>query len=120
MDSTTEAGQSALAPFMPYQMADYTADTFLPYTSQEFTFEVPGKSGGIRLKLERVSRRPAGKVEGFREPFSLIFTLSSGEPWPGGLYRIAHSDFEPCDWFVGRVFVPGADSRVPHYEAVFG
>jgi hypothetical protein len=117
MVTATEAGLSAVAPYL---MPDYTADTFQPYVGQVFTFEAVHQSVVIGLKLLQVSRRPGGKAAGFRESFSLLFTLSSGEPSIGGLYRIAHGDFAPCEWFVSRVFVPGADPSVPHYEAVFG
>ena len=120
MVSSTEASPSVVGASKPYAMPDYTADTFLPYAGQVFMFEAVRGSCNLGLKLSQVSRRRAGKVEGFREPFSLLFTLSSGEPSAGGLYRIAHSDFVPCEWFVSRVFVVGADPGVPHYEAVFG
>jgi hypothetical protein len=40
-----------------------------------------------------------------------------------GLHRLVHTDFEPCELLLSRVFVPGrgtGDGTVMYYEAVFG
>jgi hypothetical protein len=46
--------------------------------------------------------------------------LRSGSELGAGLHRLAHHDFEPCDWFLNRVFVPDRDARQSYYQAVFG
>ena len=102
---------------MKFELATYTADTFLPYVGQVLTFD----PGGVQLELLKVSRRNPGQVPaGFREPFALLFVLRSAEPLGRGLYRIVHDDFEPSEWLVTRVMAPGQDPRLAYYEAVFG
>lgn len=102
---------------MKFEIANYTADTFTPYAGQVLTFD-PGR---VQLELLQITRRNVGQVPpGFREPFALLFMLHSGEQLGKGLYRIAHADFEPAEWFLTRVLAPGRDSRQAYYEAVFG
>jgi hypothetical protein len=102
---------------MKFEIANYTADTFLPYVGQTLTFD----PGSVQLELLNVSRRNPGQVPaGFREPFALLFALRSAEPLGKGLHSIVHDDFEPADWFLTRVLAPGRDPRLAHYEAVFG
>jgi hypothetical protein len=102
---------------MKFEIASYTADTFAPYAGQVLTFG----PGDVQLELLQITRRNVGDVPaGFREPFSLLFVLRSGEPLARGLHRIAHPDFEPADWFITRVLAPGRDPRQAYYEAVFG
>src|ERR1700694_4679014 len=102
---------------MKFEIAKYTADTFLPYVGQVLTFE----PGSVQLELLQVSRRTVGQVPaGFREPFALLFALRSGGPLGRVLYQITHDDFEPSGWLLTRVLAPGRDPRLAHYEAVFG
>jgi hypothetical protein len=102
---------------MKFEIANYTADTFLPYVGQTLTFD----PGDVRLELLEVNRQSSsGRPAGFREPFALLFALRSAEQLGKGLYRIAHDDFEPADWFLTRVLAPGRDPRLAYYEAVFG
>jgi hypothetical protein len=103
-------------------MRSYTAETFVPYNGHLFAFEkVTGGPQGIQLKLTDVKAMASAAVTaGFRAPFSLLFTLSDGEPAASGLFRLLHDDFEPADWFLSRVNVPGGDARTAYYEAVFG
>lgn len=102
---------------MKFEIANYTADTFLPYVGQVLTF-VPGD---VRLELIEVKRHSSsGRPAGFREPFALLFALRSADQLGRGLHRIAHDDFEPADWFLTRVLAPERDPRGAYYEAVFG
>ena len=102
---------------MKFEIAKYTADTFLPYVGQTLTFD----PGGVQLELLEVNRQnSSSRPAGFREPFALLFALRSAEQLGKGLYRIAHDDFEPADWFLTRVLAPGRDPRLAYYEAVFG
>ena len=102
---------------MKFEIANYTADTFLPYVGQALTFD----PGDVQLELLEVKRQnSSGRPAGFREPFALLFALRSAEQLGKGLYRIAHDDFEPADWFLTRVLAPGRDPRLAYYEAVFG
>jgi hypothetical protein len=110
---------------MQHEMRAYTAETFLPYSGQVFVFEVVTAAGSahqpIRLKLDQVSPSKSGPIAaGFRQPFSLLFALADGVAAASGLFRLLHDDFEPCDWFLSRVIVPGGDARTAYYEAVFG
>jgi hypothetical protein len=75
----------------------------------------------VRFELLEV-RRPgySKRPEGFREPFSLVFSAIEGWPSDQGLHRITHEDFASCDWLLTRVHVPGKDPRLAYYEAVFG
>jgi hypothetical protein len=102
---------------MKFEIANYTADTFLPYVGQVLRF-VPGD---VQLELLEVKRHSSsGRPAGFRDPFALLFALRSAEQLGRGLHRIAHDDFEPADWFLTRVLAPGRDPRLAYYEAVFG
>ena len=102
---------------MKFEIANYTADTFMPYVGQVLMFD----PGGVHLELLQVSRRTGGQLPaGFREPFALLFTLRSVEPLVRGLHRIVHDDFEPAEWLLTRVLAPGRDPRLAYYEAVFG
>ena len=102
-------------------MADYTADTFTGLVGQVFRFEpaenaVAGRP--VLLELIDISQRAAGSTE-TRDPFLLLFQLRSDTPLGPGLHRISREGFEPCQWFLNRVVVPG---RAPgaYYQAVFG
>jgi hypothetical protein len=123
MSAVTEAKVAQSAKF---QMQNYTAGMFLPYVGQAFEFERPADARGIvgeRVQLELLEvRKPnsGARPEGFREMFALLFALRSPEPLGPGLHRIAHDDFEPSDWFLTRVLVPGGDPSVAYYESVFG
>jgi uncharacterized protein DUF6916 len=102
---------------MKFEIANYTADTFLPYIGQVLRF-VPGD---VQLELLEVKRHSSnGRPAGFREPFALLFALRGEDQLGRGLHRIAHDDFEPADWFLTRVLAPGRDPRLAYYEAVFG
>jgi hypothetical protein len=109
---------------MKVEMESYTAEVFQPYVGQLMTFEpASGKVASQRVQLELVQiRHPRVSVrpDGLREPFALLF-VSRGVGLPGsGLHRLLHDDFEPTEWLLTRVFMPGQDSATPHYEAVFG
>jgi hypothetical protein len=109
---------------MKFEIANYTADTFLPYVGQVLTFkpcDVATAGEPVQLELLQVSRRNSGPLPaGFREPFALLFVLRSAQPLGRGLYEIVHDDFEPSGWLLTRVLAPGRDPRLAHYEAVFG
>ena len=102
-------------------MTDYTADTFAGLVGQVFRFEpaenaVAGKPA--LLELVDITQRAARSTE-TRDPFLLLFQLRSDTPLGPGLHRISREGFEPCEWFLNRVVVPG---RAPgaYYQAVFG
>lgn len=105
-------------------MQQYTRELFESYVGQLFEFERPRDQHAVpdrvQLELLEVSSASGSPAAGFRAPFTLLFALRSAEPLAGGLHRIAHGDFEPCDWFVNRVVVPGRDGRLAYYQAVFG
>ena len=117
--------QSVPSPRTRHEMRDYTAETFLPHVGRIITFEAP-KEGDIpahpvSFRLLEVLRPNNGsRPEGFREPFSLLFALTDGQPAARALHRIVHEDFAPSEWLLSRVFVPGRDARVAYHEAVFG
>lgn len=107
-------------------MKDYTPDLFERHVGQVFEFDKPeaGTPAQDRARLELLEvsgpKSSGSPGLGFREPFTLLFALQSAEDLGEGLHRIAHDDFEPCDWFLNRVFVPGRDLRFAYYQAVFG
>jgi hypothetical protein len=109
-----------------FSMDAYTADIFEPLVGQTFLFEGPLEGQGDQAgqaRLELIDARKSGSgapAAGFREPFTLIFALRSPEPLGNGLHRIAHDNFEPCDWFLNRVLLPGRDPRTAYYQAAFG
>jgi len=109
-----------------FQMQDYLAEMFFSYVGQVIEFDRPTDASGIsggRVALELLDvRKPntGAEAQGFRKPFALLFALRSPEPLGRGLHRIAHADFEPDDWFITRVLVPGRYPDVAYYEAVFG
>jgi hypothetical protein len=107
------------------RMEDYTRAVFDPLVGRVFEFDRPGPRDAtpdrVQLELLEVSGPKRGSTTpGFREPFTLLFTLRSAEELGAGLHRIAQDDFEPCEWFLNRVFVPGRDARCSYYQAVFG
>jgi len=70
--------------------------------------------------LEVLGPTRGAPVPGFREPFTLLFVLRSAGELGAGLHRIVLDDFEPCEWFLNRVSIPGRDARGSYYQAVFG
>jgi hypothetical protein len=108
---------------MKIEMATYTADAFQQYVGKTMTFEQTGNGESSRLQLDLVEIRRSQsslRAEGFREPFALLF-VSRGTNLPGGgLHRLLHDDFEPTEWLLTRVWIPGKSSASPLYEAVFG
>ena len=105
-----------------FEMEKYTADTFAPYVGQAFRFESADVARKpVQLELLEVKRPKYGaRPQDLREPFSLMFTAASPESFTSAVLRILHDDFASSEWFVSRVFVPGADPRAAYYEAVFG
>ncbi len=106
-------------------MDDYARTVFEPLVGHIFEFDRPGPpaatSDRVQLELLEVSGPAAGAaIPGFREPFTLLFALRSGEELGAGLHRLAQPDFEPCEWFLNRVLVPGRGVRHVYYQAVFG
>ena len=106
-------------------MDDYTRALFQPHVGKVFEFDRPASqsatSDRVRLELIEISGPPAGTAAaGFREPFTLLFALRGAGELSTGLHRLAHHDFEPCEWFLNRVFVPDRDGRQSYYQAVFG
>jgi len=110
---------------MTTRMEDYTRAVFVSHVGQVFEFDRPladaSASGRVQLELLEVSS-PGTQATGgeHREPFTLLFALRSGNELGGGLHRLARPDFEPCEWFLNRVFVPDRDRRNAYYQAVFG
>ena len=105
------------------RMEEYTRAVFDPLVGQVFDFDPvgPQRSAPSHVQLELVEvSGPSAASPGFREPFTLLFTLRSAGELGAGLHRLAMDDFEPCDWFLNRVFVPGRDARCSYYQAVFG
>jgi hypothetical protein len=94
--------QPVPAPRTRHEMQNYTAETFLPHVRRTFTFEAPWEGEApvrsVRFELLEV-RRPGyrNRPEGFREPFSLVFSAIEGRPSDQGLHRITHEDFASCD-----------------------
>jgi hypothetical protein len=123
---------------MRFSIEDFTAETFFPYQGQRLPFQRPpdgsGTSGDVaELELLEVTRPervlriekadPDKHAKRLREPFSLLFALRGQAPLGMGLHRLVHTDFEPCELLLSRVFVPGrgtGDGTVMYYEAVFG
>ena len=107
-------------------MEHYSRDIFEPRIGQLFEFDGPSAQGSaqgrVQLELLEVSGpgSPGSPSLGFREPFTLLFARRSAEDLGAGLHRIAHPDFEPCDWFLNRVLVRSRDLRLAYYQAVFG
>ncbi len=106
---------------MKFEIEKYAADTFLPYVGQTFIFEsLDDGRRSVKLELVEVKKQSDRRPAGFREPFALLFVLRSEQQLGTVLHRIVHADFEPSEWFLTRVLVPGRDSRLAYYEAVFG
>ena len=126
MSAVAQYSKPHVVQSMKFEMQDYTAEMFSCYLGQVLEFDQPMGTRGIngnRVQLELLEvRRPksAPRPVRFREPFALLFALRSAAPLARGLQRISHADFEPVDWFVARVWVPGRDPNVAYYEAVFG
>ena len=115
---------------------DLTAEALQPYVGQRLPFGRPAEnehveSGEVALELWRVTanenitkmeqEHPERYPQRRRQSFSALFVLPQNEqPLGMGLHRMLHPDFEVEEWFLSRVFVPGADSRKAYYEAVFG
>jgi hypothetical protein len=110
-------------PRVKFAMEHYTAETFEPYVGQVFEFDptadLPGVAGN-RVQLELLEVTRSTPAPGFRPPFALLFALRGPTSLGNGLHKIAHEDFEPCDWFVNRVVVTGRDPRTAYCQAVFG
>ena len=103
-------------------MADYTAEHFANLVGQVFHFspsENAQTSKPVLLELIDINQRTAIHA-GARDPFLLLFVLRSDAPLGPGLHRLVREGFEPCDWFLNRVVVPGRDPRAAYYQAVFG
>lgn len=116
----------AVAECMKFEMRNYAAEMFLPYVGQVLLFEPPANEqtdscDAFQLELVEV-RRPTSRnrPDGFREPFTLLFALRGLQFLGPGCHRIAHHDFEPSEWLLTRVLVPGSDPRAAYYEAIFG
>ena len=110
-------------PRVKFAMERYTAEMFEPYVGQVFEFEPtadPQGASANRVQLELLEVTRKAPTPGFRPPFTLLFALRGPTPLGGGLHKIAHDDFEPCDWFVNRVVVAGRDPRTAYCQAVFG
>jgi hypothetical protein len=116
---STDCDQIGVAQSMKHEVQNYTAEIFQPYCGQVFVFQ--GTSDvSVRLQLAEVKESKSGALPaGFRDPFSLLFIRVGGESSSSGLYRLLHDDFESGDWFLSRVAIPGGDSSIPYYEAVF-
>jgi hypothetical protein len=114
---------------MKHTLANYSAEMFQVYQGDRFLFEPPAAGEAVDLelleisshdrirKLEQSNPEKYGKRQ--RDPFSLLFALRSSQPMGPGLHRLKHADFEPCELFLSRVTVPGRDTSVAYYEAVF-
>jgi len=107
-----------------YEMAEFTAELFLPRVGELFAWERSrGRTGEGKawMRLIEVTRYRA-YGEGRREPFSLLFVLQGQPELESGLHTLADPSFEPCELLLSRVTVP-ADERNErggiHYEAVF-
>ena len=107
------------------RMEDYTRAVFDRHVGQVFEFDRPmtatSAADRVQLELLEVSGPGVdGAAQGFREPFTLLFALRSSSQLGAGLHRIVRPDFEPCEWFLNRVFVPSRDRQHVYYQAVFG
>lgn len=104
-------------------MPDYTAETFAALVGQVFRFDPAEHAADtgkpVLLELIDITQRTATST-GTRDPFLLLFVLRSDTPLGPGLQRISREGFEPCEWFLNRVVVPGRDPRAAYYQAVFG
>src|SRR5262245_17061776 len=103
-------------------MDQYTSDAFASLVGQVFRFHrtVVADDSPIELELIEVVSTPTQTGLHTRQPFSLLFALRSGEATLQSTLQLRHDKFEPCEWFVNRVAVPGRDPRTAYYEAVFG
>lgn len=100
-------------------MTEYTAETFANLVGQVFRFDPADNTAPVLLELIDINQRAAMHAAR-RDPFLLLFVLRSEKPLGPGLHRISREGFEPCDWFLNRVVVPGRDPRAAYYQAVFG
>jgi hypothetical protein len=123
MSAAESIGERPPEPRVKFVMDQYTAEMFEPYVGQVFEFESTADPQGVsgnRVRLELLEVTRGSPVPGFRTPFTLLFALQDATPLGRELYKIAHDDFEPCDWFVNRVVVAGRDPRTAYCQAVFG
>jgi hypothetical protein len=111
---------------VPISIGEFSAATFRPLVGQEIPFLRPAGPGvqaeTVPLTLLQITEGDAANREGFRDPFSLLFTLRDSAPLDDlNLHVLHHPDFEPCEILITRVYVPGLDKRdgTMFYEAVF-
>src|SRR2546425_11668234 len=115
--------ESTPEPRVKFAMEHYTAEVFESYVGQVFEFDPtadPQGDSGKRVQLELLEVTRSTPAPGYRPPFALLFALRGPTPLGRGLHRVAHDDFEPCDWFVNRVVVHGRDPGTAYCQAVFG
>jgi hypothetical protein len=98
---------------MPLDLATATAQAFLPLVNTPFTLVSPGS--GAALLLESVETR--GAVQGFRVPFSLVFTLDKNVAQQQGTQRLSHALLGEFELFLVPIRGTATHAR---YEAVFG
>ena len=123
MSSPEGVGESTPGPRAKFAMEHYTAEMFEPYVGRIFEFDPggnPQEISGNRVQLELLEVARSTSAPGFRPAFTLLFALRGSTPLGRGLHKIAHEDFEPCDWFVNRVVMAGRDPRAAYCQAVFG
>lgn len=118
---------------MAHQIQEYVAELFYPHAGRQFTFLRPADPSGSRSSVvfdlvkvdahEEFGRRVGVGPDRLykRVPFSLLFRLCSQAPLGRGLHQIQHPDFEPEEWFLSRIMLPGQDPgpSCMWYEAVF-
>ena len=113
---------------MPIAIQDFAAEMFQPLVGRGFAFLRPAPSPDeqrtwLEMELIQVRVSASGKLDGNRQPFSLLFTLRQGPPLDDRLlHQLAEPDFEECELLLSRVYVPELDRRdgTMYYEAVFG
>lgn len=115
-------------------IAELSAEALRPFVGKKLEFQRPVEdahitNGRVELELMRVTvpesalkiPQSAAETSARRVSFSALFVLApDGQPLGMGLHRLMHPDFEPEEWFLSRVYVPGEDMRRAYYEAIFG
>ena len=113
---------------MPIAIQDFAAEMFQPLVGCGLAFLRPapspdGQRARVEMELIQVRVTASGRLDGKRQPFSLLFALRQEPPLDDRfLHQLAEPGFAECELLLSRVYVPELDRRdgTMYYEAVFG
>ena len=91
-----------------------TVETFLNHKDSHFSL-LQGSEPAADLTLVEVSSSPP-PAAGMRQPFSLIFSGTSGVVLPQRIYSLTHAEIGTLDIFLVPI---GATPAATQYQAVF-